>query len=143
MRGSEMFAKLRIIAVAMLMAAPVLAQTPGPLRIEINRGVIEPMPVAITSFISESDRVGSIAADIAAVIESDLAGSGLFRSIPKQAFISGISDFGGRVAYADWKAVNAQALVTGSVNVTANGRLSVKFRLLTFSPKPNLATACN
>ncbi len=126
-----MLAMIRLGLVSFLIATglPVLAQTPGPLRIEINRGVIEPMPVAITRFVAESDRVGSLAEDIGAVIASDLSGSGLFRAIPEQAFISGVGSFDAAIAYADWKAINAQALVTGSVNVTSQGRLSVKFRL--------------
>ncbi len=124
-----MFAKIRLTCVALMLALPAIAQTPGPLRIEVNRGVIEPMPIAITDFTAESNRVGTLAAQIGAVIEADLAGSGLFRAISKDAFISGVRQFDAPVAYADWKAINAQALVTGSVNVTAQGRLSVKFRL--------------
>ena len=126
-----MLKQLRRMLTVLLVWVPMAAsaQSPGPLRIEINRGVIEPMPVAITEFAAESGRVGNLASEIGAVIASDLAGSGLFRPISKQAFISAVSSFDAPVAYADWKAINAQALVTGSVNVTTQGRLSVKFRL--------------
>lgn len=124
-----MFKKISLALGLILIGATAFAQTPGPLRIEINRGVIEPMPVAITDFAAESDRVGSLADDIGSVIAADLAGSGLFRAISSDAFVSGVTNFDGAVAYTDWKAINAQALVTGSVNVTAQGRLSVRFRL--------------
>ena len=53
---------------------------------------------------------------------------GLFREIPASAFISTVSDFNAPVQYADWKAINAQALITGAVNVSGN-TLNVKFRL--------------
>ena len=39
-------------SLALGLATTVLAQSPGPLRIELNRGVIEPMPVAIPDFVS-------------------------------------------------------------------------------------------
>ncbi len=114
---------------AALGAAPALAQSPGPLRIEITEGVIEPLPVAIPRFVAETGRAGAIAAQIAEVVAADLQGSGLFRAIDGAAFISGVSSFDAPVRYGDWKAINAVALVTGSVSVSLAGRLSVKFRL--------------
>jgi len=102
---------------------------PGPLRIEITEGVIEPLPVAVPSFVAENPAAQQFARDIANVVISDLEGSGLFRAIPEKAFISGITSFSSPVQYADWKAINAQGLVTGSVNATADGKLIVKFRL--------------
>jgi len=69
-----------------------------------------------------------MAANLAQVVAQDLIGTGLFREIPASAFISTVSDFNAPVQYADWKAINAQALVTGAVNVQGNS-LTVKFRL--------------
>ncbi|MEM9967679.1 MAG: Tol-Pal system beta propeller repeat protein TolB [Pseudomonadota bacterium] len=100
----------------------------GPLRIEITEGVIEPLPFAAPSFQPESAEAGQMAIDLAQVVASDLTGTGLFRQIPASAFISTVSDFNAPIAYADWKAINAQALITGAVDVRGN-RLSVKFRL--------------
>ncbi|WP_120502998.1 Tol-Pal system beta propeller repeat protein TolB [Sulfitobacter mediterraneus] len=100
----------------------------GPLRIEITEGVIEPLPFAVPSFQPESAEAGQMANDLARVVSDDLTGTGLFREIPASAFISKVSDFNAPVQYADWKAINAQALVTGAVNVQGNN-LTVKFRL--------------
>lgn len=100
----------------------------GPLRIEITEGVIEPLPFAAPSFQPESGEAGEMAVNLAQVVAQDLVGTGLFREIPASAFISTISDFNASVQYADWKAINAQALVTGAVNVQGNN-LTVKFRL--------------
>ena len=66
-----------------------LAQSPGPLRIEITEGVIEPLPVAIPRFVAETRRADAIASQIAEVVAADLQGSGLFRAIDGAAFISG------------------------------------------------------
>ncbi|MFV0490211.1 MAG: Tol-Pal system beta propeller repeat protein TolB [Pseudorhodobacter sp.] len=108
-------------------AAPVAAQN-SPLRIEITEGVIEPLPFAVPDFVAENGAAGEYAQNIARVIASDLAGTGLFREIPASAHISRVTSFDAPVAYADWKAINAQALVTGAVSASGN-QIVVKFRL--------------
>jgi TolB protein len=108
-------------------ALPALAQD-GPLRIEITEGVIEPLPFAVPGFVAESTASTDVATQLTRVIAGDLSGTGLFREIPATAHISTITDFNAPVAYADWKAVNAQALITGSVSVSGQ-RLTVEFRV--------------
>jgi TolB protein len=113
--------------VSLIPAGAVLAQN-APLRLEITEGVIEPLPYAVPAFIAENAGAAQYAADITRVIADDLSGTGLFREIPASAYISGVSSFDAPVAYADWKAINAQALITGAVQVSG-GKISVKFRL--------------
>ena len=130
-------AALPMLAVLMALAAPVpaTAQT-GPLRIEITEGVIEPIPIAIPIFIAENAGAQPYAADITRVVAANLVNTGLFREIGEQAFISRLASFDAPVQYADWKAINAQALVTGSVALQGD-RLVVKFRLFdVFSDAP-------
>lgn len=133
-----MIARLMTLLLALglaLPALPALAQN-GPLRIVIEEGVIEPLPFAAPDFVAESGEAQQYARDISRVIAADLAGTGLFREIPKDAFISQITSFDSPVQYADWKAINAQALVTGAVSVSGD-RLVVKFRLFdVFSEAP-------
>ena len=105
--------------------SPALAQN-GPLRIVIDQGVIEPLPVAVPAFVDEGG-AGDYAANISSVVIADLVGTGLFREIGPDAFISNVSSFDAPVAYEDWKAINAQALITGAVSV-AGDRITVKFR---------------
>jgi len=125
---------VRIITalIALIMTATLsvtLAQAQqGPLRIEITEGVIEPLPFATPSFVPENGESAEMGAQLASVVAADLQGTGLFRQIPSSAFISTVSDFGAPVQYADWKAINAQALVIGAVSVAGNN-LTVKFRL--------------
>lgn len=116
-----------LLAAAMLAPAGVAVAQNGPLRIEITDGVIEPLPYAVPSFIAETAAAGEMSEQIARVIASDLSGTGLFREIPASAHISKVTDFNASVQYADWKAVNAQALITGAVSVNGN-RLTVRFR---------------
>ncbi len=100
----------------------------GPLRIEITEGVIEPLPFAIPQFVAEDAGARDFAARITQVIASDLTGTGLFRELPRDAYISGVTSFASPVQYSDWRAINAQALITGAVS-TSGGQVIVKFRL--------------
>ncbi|OSP56534.1 Tol-Pal system beta propeller repeat protein TolB [Pseudoruegeria sp. SK021] len=100
----------------------------GPLRIEITEGVIEPLPIAIAPFLVGAGASPELAKQVAQVVADDLERSGLFRTISPNAFISPITSFDSPVQYADWKAINAQALVTGEVSKSGD-RVSVKFRL--------------
>ncbi|MEM9756385.1 MAG: Tol-Pal system beta propeller repeat protein TolB, partial [Pseudomonadota bacterium] len=122
--------RILVALFALCLLSPVTqAQSPGPLRIEITEGVIEPLPFALPVFIAESAGASDAAQDISRVIAADLRGTGLFREIPAEAHISTVTSFDAAVQYADWRAINAQALIVGSVDQGANGQLIVRFRL--------------
>ena len=120
--------RLWAAVVAVLLAVPFLApqSAEAQLRLRFTDGVIEPMPFAIPGFIAETG--GNHAANITQLVSQDLVGTGLFREIPASAHISKVGSFDAPVQFEDWRAVNAQALITGSVNVQGD-RLVVKFRL--------------
>jgi TolB protein len=100
----------------------------GPLRITIEEGIIKPLPFAVPNFQAETGEAGQLSADLARVIAADLQGTGVFAEIPNSAFIAQYSDFNAPVSFPDWRAINAQALVTGAVSVSGNS-VSVKFRV--------------
>ncbi len=118
---------LMILAVCAACASVASAQT-GPLRIEITEGVIEPLPFAVPDFVPDNSAASEVSGQLGRVIAADLAGTGLFREIPASAHIGKINSFEAPVQFADWKAINAQALVTGAVSVSGN-RLTVRFRV--------------
>ncbi len=131
---------LRTVLLALALASPFTVPTAfaqdGPLRIEIDEGVIEPLPFAAPTFIAETPRAAALAEEITRIVAADLAGTGLFREIPMAAHIGRITSFDSPVQYADWRAINAQALVTGAVN-TDGTNITVKFRLFdVFSNAP-------
>ena len=105
--------------------APAMAQNAPP-RIVIGPGVIEPMPIAIPTFIDEGG-AGDYAREISRVVQANLEGTGFFRTIGEEAYISRITGFDAPVAFEDWKAINAQVLITGAVSVSGD-RITVKFR---------------
>lgn len=122
-----MMVRVLVMVLAVVWTAPLMAQD-GPLRIEITEGVIEPLPVAVPNLVPETAASAQMGQQLARVIAADLSGTGLFREVPASSYISQVSDFNSPVLYADWKAINVQALVTGAVNVQGN-QVTVKFRL--------------
>ncbi|MEP7452218.1 Tol-Pal system beta propeller repeat protein TolB [Phyllobacterium sp. SB3] len=114
-------------AVALVMTTSMIATLPAraELKLDITRGVVEPMPIAITDFLS-GDQLG---AQISGVIAADLERSGLFAPVDKGAFIEKISNPDAAPRFEDWKVINAQALVTGRVTKQGDGRLKAEFRL--------------
>ncbi|HKL06652.1 MAG TPA: Tol-Pal system protein TolB, partial [Roseovarius sp.] len=119
---------LSLVLACLVWVMPALAQN-GPLRIEITEGVIEPLPFAAPDFVSDNAAGADMGRKIAEVVAADLTGTGLFREIQPDAFISRVTSFSSPVQYADWKAINAQALITGAVSVDSAGKLVVRFRL--------------
>ena len=113
---------------AVLLARPFAAAAQAPLRIEITEGVVEPMPIAIPPFVPDSGAAADLAQRIAQVVTEDLTGTGLFREVPRAAHIGRVSNFDAPVQFADWSAINAQALITGAVG-TNGTQVSVRFRL--------------
>lgn len=121
--GLRRAVKAGLIACAVLFT--LLSPANALVEIDINQGNIEPLPMAITDFLSE-DGVG---AQISGVIADDLRRSGLFAPINKAAFIQNIHNPDVAPRFEDWRVINAQALVVGRVNKEADGRLRVEFRL--------------
>ncbi|MFN3664304.1 Tol-Pal system beta propeller repeat protein TolB [Yoonia sp.] len=119
--------RLFTLLIALMLAGPVLAQG-GPLRLTITDGVIEPITFAAPTFEAESPQATQLASDLSRLVAQNLSGTGLFREVPSTAFISQVGSFAQPVAFADWRAVNAQALIVGAVNVSGD-QVVVKFRL--------------
>ena len=118
--------RILILLTSLLLATAAVS---APLRIKITEGVVEPLPFAAPSFIADNAAGAEYAKALADIIAQDLTGSGLFRQIPEAAHISKITSFASPVQYSDWKAINAQALITGTVSGSATGQIIVKFRI--------------
>ena len=119
----------RAARAALLVVAVLLLGFPAhsELRLDITRGTAEPLPIAIPPFPGAGD-AATVGRDIAQVVAADLERSGLFRLVDQRAFIQNVAA-GENPRFGDWRQINAQALVTGSVQPQADGRLRVEFRL--------------
>ena len=121
---------LWVLMALMVVSTGAFAQSgPRTFKVDVVGGVVEPLPFAAPTFLAESQAASEVAADMTQVLIDDLTNTGLFRSIPKDAFISNVTNFNAQPAFQDWKAVNAQALLIGSTAITGDNKLVVKFRL--------------
>ncbi|HUI13461.1 MAG TPA: Tol-Pal system beta propeller repeat protein TolB [Xanthobacteraceae bacterium] len=98
-------------------------------RLDITQGNFQPMPIAITKFIGGGEGDDDTASGVSQIITADLQRSGLFAPIDPAAFIEHIASVDAVPRFADWRSVNAQALVTGAVTRQSDGRLKAEFRL--------------
>ena len=100
----------------------------GQLTVDINQGVVEPIPIAVSPFAATGGQATSLATQLSDVIASDLDSSRLFEIIDPRAYIQNAEELRGVPRFADWRQINAQALVSGAITQTAAG-LTVDFRL--------------
>lgn len=124
---TRLFAVLSALTASLVLA--VAAQAQDPLRVDVTRGNLDPLPIALPDFIGESDEALSRGADITRVVTNDLASSGLFAPIAQDAYIEDIENIDLRPRFADWRVIDASALLVGTVTIQDDGRLVVAFRL--------------
>ena len=99
------------------------------LEIDITQGNVDPLPIAIPEFFSPGGASAQTGNDISGVITNNLERSGLFRPLNPASFIQKPESMQVQPRFADWRVLNAQALVTGKVELQPDGRLRVEFRL--------------
>ena len=122
--GATWGALAALLLVLLLASSPVSAE----LCIDITGGKVEPLPIAIPAFAGGGGEEAQTGGDLTQVISADLERSGLFRPLDPRAFIQVVAA-GEAPRFGDWRQINAQALVTGSVQTQGDGRFRVEFRL--------------
>ena len=120
-----LLAALALLTSACLAASPAAAQV----EINVNRGVLQPLPIAIPPMGGADPRAQGIGADVAKVVSADLERSGFFKPLSPDSFIQRNLNVDDTPRYDDWKTINAQALVDGRATLQPDGRLKVEFRL--------------
>ena len=99
------------------------------LRIKINSGQVEPLPIAIANFTGEDGGSSEIGMQISTVVSNNLVGSGQFKAIESAAFIAPPTNPSVRPNFTDWTPLGIKALITGSVKKIDNQQIEVEFRL--------------
>ncbi len=120
--------RISLLALALALSAPAAAQ----LRVDINSGISQPLPIAVPAFATaaaaptEAGSTAELGSRIADVIANDLKSSGLFRPIDRAAYTTTVAmpDVT-RPQFASWRTIAAQALVTGTVAANADGGITV------------------
>ncbi len=106
--------------------------------IVIERGHIDPMPIAINKFDADNSGNNVIGADIISVVSNDLKSSGMFRPISTASFIEQILGVKHKPLFAAWRQINANLLINGEVTKLSSGKLKVSFILWDVSLEKDL-----
>ncbi|MBZ8135362.1 Tol-Pal system beta propeller repeat protein TolB [Afifella sp. IM 167] len=120
---------LPFLAAVALSLMALAGSASAQLRVDITRGTIQPMPIAIPPFVGMSGQVEELSRNISEVITADLKRSGLFAPVDPAAFIEPVIPPSVTPNFANWRPLNAQALVSGQVGPTPDGRVQAEFRL--------------
>ena len=120
---------LIFIAVLSIAFVSVSEQAVAQLEIDIMKGNLEPTPIAVPDFLSQSQSGQRLGSEVAEVIRADLERSGLFKSLDPASFIERQTNIDYEPSYSDWRVIKAQALVSGRIVEESASRIRVEFRL--------------
>ena len=115
-----------IILIVSLLSSQAFSED---LRIKINSGQVEPLPIAIANFTGEEGGSSKIGMQISTVVSNNLVGSGQFKAIESAAFIAPPTNPSVRPNFTDWTPLGIKALITGSVKNINDQQIEVEFRL--------------
>ncbi|MET0445796.1 MAG: Tol-Pal system beta propeller repeat protein TolB, partial [Pseudorhodoplanes sp.] len=112
-----------------LLLAAGLRPASAVLKLDITQGNVQPLPIAVPDFLGGQPADAEVARNVSGIITNNLRRSGLFQPLDPASFIQRITDADKIPSFPDWRAINAQALVTGRVTRQGDGRLRTEFRL--------------
>ena len=118
-----------LIALALFALLGLAAPAQADVKVDITRGVVQPIPIAIPAFFGATGNEAQYGRDIAQVVSNDLVRSGLFSAVDPRGFLQDSNSLLIQPHFADWRVLNTQALVVGKVEAQPDGRLKVEFRL--------------
>ncbi len=99
-------------------------------RIDITKGQVQPMPIAVSPFSGAQPQDLRVGQDMTNVIASNLERSGLFKPIDSKAYIQTAAALRTQPPrFPDWRAINAQVLIHGNTEALGDGRMRTEFRL--------------
>lgn len=114
-------------------AVVALAATSRParsqLKLDVTQGSVQPLPIALPDFVAGGPGDAEVSRGVTQVITANLRRSGLFAPIDPAAYIEKVGNIDAVPRFPDWRALNAQALVTGRMTRQSDGRLKAEFRL--------------
>jgi TolB protein len=123
---------MRLLFILSALLTAIASPAHAVLRVDINTGIQQPMPIAVPSFATPqaaptpAGTTAALGGQVAEVISNDLASTGLFKLVDPAAFTTTVAfpDVG-RPQFPSWRTVAAQALVTGYVQANGDGSITV------------------
>ena len=100
------------------------------MRITVAGADFQPVPIAVPDFYGTDPESAQYAKDIAGVIRNNFSYSTPFKVLKQEAFLQTPQQLSTNgPAFADWKSINADALLTANVQVIGGNQVRVEYRL--------------
>ncbi|MEP7313984.1 MAG: Tol-Pal system beta propeller repeat protein TolB [Pseudomonadota bacterium] len=128
--------KLLTICTALMLFA-TLAPVQAELKVDITKGVTDPIPIAIVQFARAVPADAGL--DVAAVVQRDLESSGRFRGMDRKDMLS-TPVRGSEVQVADWRTARNDYIVVGRVSSASATELAIDFELMNLLNGQSLLT---
>jgi len=125
----KLLAPLIGIVALLVLTIGAAAQTREEPHIVIDRGQVEPLPVAIPAFAGVNPDEARYGQEIANVISANLERSGLFAPADPRSFIEREIEFGSPPQFGSWRLIRVDALINGRVVAQEDGRVRIEFFL--------------
>jgi TolB protein len=111
------------------------AQARAEFVVEVTRGQTEAIPIAVVPFASPEASAASF--DVAQLVSDDLARSGRFKSMDRKDMIEQ-PHTGANIAFDDWRRLNNDYIVVGSVQTEGADRFNITYELYNVLTKQRL-----
>ena len=127
--------KIKVIILLMFVIFPLKLH--ALIEVDITRGNLNPLPIAVSALYSDKDtsealkkeiKIDQIGNEISSVIENNLKATGLYNPLDKKAFLQKPDVAHLKPRFEDWSLIKAQALITGKVEFKED-KVRVEFRL--------------
>jgi TolB protein len=117
------------VFLAVLLGLAPAAPARAMVNIDVTHGNAVPLPIALPDFPGTTPHEIEFGHNIMSVVSADLERSGLFRPLDPKSFIQDAASLRAGPRFADWRLINAQAVVSGGVTTQPDGGLKIEFRL--------------
>ncbi len=94
--------------------------------VTVNRGTVEPTPIAIPAFFTRSGSQEAMAQEMLEVIERDLAFSGFFSPLDDGIFMQTAKEVIENPRYNDWRLIQAQIVLAGELKPLSSGKVKAE-----------------
>jgi TolB protein len=114
--------------IAFALSLPIVFILPAAadLKVDIVAGDLVPIPIAVQEFEAPAGGLAAKAAELRDVVVHDLASTGLFRMIDKEAYPKKVV-MDEVPPFTDWAMIKAQVLVQAKLSETKDGKYDVKY----------------
>jgi TolB protein len=117
---------LPALLLAPLLWLSLLSSAHAQLVVEITRGDVRPIPIAVVPFGWESSSGEPF--DLAGVIDANLKGTGLFAPMARRDMVSRPTS-SAQMDYRDWRLLNTEVVVVGRVLDGSGGDYDIQFQV--------------